>query len=68
MIFEEGKFYRHSRSMDVDIYVILIRKVDKKGTELRVAFMSRNPPRGLFSLDTITIKPEQYPNWIEVPE
>lgn len=63
--FEVGKYYRHARSMDVDIEVLGISGISQKGISLVVTWVSQQSRR-FIHMEEILIVPEQYSNWKKV--
>lgn len=61
----EGKLYRHRRFLDIDLYVLQVKKRSKYGVRLYGALLLRKSG-AVLEIAHYTIKPSEYVNWREV--
>lgn len=62
---KKGKYYRHSRAKDLDIFVIKVLSDNLQFITLRVAYIYQSSG-AVLSLDTIKIKHLDAKEWKEV--
>ena len=65
MSFEQGKSYRHRRTLDTDLYILEIIDESYEFTIVLGLFTQRKPKDGIFSKnpEQLTIKKSEYKNW-----